>query len=272
MSASDPLAPLGRLRTRLDALPLDRAPLRRAGLLALLLVALLGFGRLAGPDRTTAAEGQDLRAATEDGSGPAAPSRSAPSRSSSAWTGGRVVALLFLAAGGGIAFWLHRRSPHRVAQRGSTLEVIETHPLGPGTSLRLVACGDEVLLLSVASEGTTLLRHWPRATFGAGPRSFADALALAESSPDTRPSPHVPHDASLKAARVAAGTAEPAAEARRPDPAVLPEPQLAARSLDVAEASLPVHPTAPHVGEAGPHGRGALFPTRAPRQFGVQHG
>ena len=255
MSTSDPLPPLGRLRTRLDALPLDRAPLRRAGLLALLLVALLGFGRLAAPDRTTAAGGQDLRAATEDGSGPAA-----PSRSPSAWTGGRVVALLFLAAGGGIAFWLHRRSPHRVAQRGSTLEVIETHPLGPGASLRLVACGDEVLLLSVASEGTTLLRHWPRATFGTGPRSFADALALAESSPDTEPSPtpHVPHDTSLGSAHVAAATrtAESAVEARLPDPTVLPEP----------------HPAAPHVGEAGPHGRGALFPTRAPRQFGVQHG
>ena len=145
------------LRARLDALPLDRAPLRRAGLLSALLVALLVGGKAFGPSRAAAlapAPRHDLQAPTEEVSAPDRPS---------GWTGGRVLALVLLAAGGAVAVALHRR--RAPAALGAALDVIETHPLGPGHSLRLVGCGDEVLLLSVGGEGAQLLRHWPRGQF-----------------------------------------------------------------------------------------------------------
>ena len=162
------------LRDRLDALPLDRAPLRRAGVLTVLLVVLLVLGKVFGPGRpasaATSASRHDVQGATEEVSAP----RAAP-----AWTGGRVLAILLLAAGGGVALVLHRRRPGAASKAETTLDVIETHPLGPGQSLRLVACGAEVLLLSVGTDGARLLRHWPRETFDRTTVSFADALAEA---------------------------------------------------------------------------------------------
>ncbi len=172
-------SPMLDVRARLDALPLDRAPLRRAGLLAVLLVLLLVAGKVFGPDRAAAlapADRQTLHAPTEEVS--AAPR-------ASGWTGGRVLAVLLLTVGAGVALVLHRRRP-TAASGGAALDVVETHPLGPGQSLRLVACGDEVLLLSVAGDGARLLRHWPRERFdgqavslAATGVSFADALAEA---------------------------------------------------------------------------------------------
>ncbi|GAB5537443.1 MAG: hypothetical protein Rubg2KO_36920 [Rubricoccaceae bacterium] len=159
---------LDRLRQRVETLPLDRAPLRRAGLLTGLLIGLLVLGKVLSPVPEAPTDRQEVRPATEEVSAP---------RTRPMWTGGRVLALLFLATGGGIAFWLHRRAGARTVSHGSTLTVLETHALGPNQSLRLVACGEEVLLLSVASDGATLLRHWPRETFEAEPVSFASALA-----------------------------------------------------------------------------------------------
>ena len=169
------MPPLSRLRERAAALPLDRAPLRRAGALAALLVALLVAGRALGPSRPASGgavgERQSLRAGAEE-----------VSAERGLWTAGRATALLLLAAGGAFAVYLHRRAAPAAAPTAS-LEVLETHALGPGQSLRLVACGDEVLLLGVGAEGAQMLRHWPRERFEAGAPlaaptvRFADALA-----------------------------------------------------------------------------------------------
>ncbi len=173
--SSMPVSP--SFRDRLDALPLDRAPLRRAGLLTVLLVVLLVLGKVFGPGQATSASTiasrHDVQGATEEVSA---------SPRSTGWTGGRMLAVLLLAAGGGAALVLHRRRPSAASKAEATLDVIETHPLGPGQSLRLVACGAEVLLLSVGGDGARLLRHWPRDAFDRGGVSFADALAEATES------------------------------------------------------------------------------------------
>lgn len=157
---------LDALRARLDALPVDRAPLRRAGLLTLLLVVLLGVTQAITPDMTPASATlgrQDMQPETE--------TRSAP-RGGGAWVGG----VLLLALGGGALLLMRRRRPAPTA--ASVLETIETHPLGPNHSLRLVACGGEVLLLDVGAEGARLLRQWPRDRFeGSEPTEAAAAVA-----------------------------------------------------------------------------------------------
>lgn len=148
------------LRARLNALPVDRAPLRRAGVLTLLLVVLLGLTQAIRPEARPASEAfgrQDVHAETERVS------------ATGGVPAGRVAAFLLLAAGGGVALWLRRRRPASEGTETRALEVLETHPLGQGHSLRLVACGDEVLLLDVGAEGARLLRQWPRVTFETGP-------------------------------------------------------------------------------------------------------
>ena len=170
---------LAALRSRLDALPLDRAPLRRAGLLSVLLVVLLVGGKVFGPDRAARQP-----AAADRQEAPVAENASVPS----GWTGGRVLAVLLLAAGGGVAFVLHRRAAPGPAT-DSALDVIATHTLGPGQALRLVGCGDDVLLLSATGEAITLLRHWPRERFDRGAVSFADVLADATGEAEAPPQP-----------------------------------------------------------------------------------
>ena len=174
MNTPRPMLDPAALRARLGALPLDRAPLRRAGLLAVLLVVLVVAGKALGPDRSAAtapASRQELRAATENGS-------ATRDRSPSNWTAGRMLALLLLAGGAGGAFLLHRRSAP-AAPTSAALDVIETHTLGPGQTLQLVACGDDVLLLSATSDAIRLLRTWPRDRFDRRAVSFADVLASA---------------------------------------------------------------------------------------------
>ena len=166
------------LRDRLAALPLDRAPLRRAGVLTALLVVLLVAGQAFRPGRGDSrppADRQHVQADLEK--------RSAPP---TGWTGGRVLALLLLAGGGGGAWLLHRRSAPAAA-RSSALDVIETQTLGPGQSLRLVACGDDVLLLSASSEGIRLLRSWPRDRFeSSAGGALAEGLGVEDVPADDR--------------------------------------------------------------------------------------
>ena len=181
MSAPPPMAPLSGLRDRVSGAVVDPAPLRRAGLLAVALVVLLVVGRAFGPAAAASsspAERQTRPASAEQVAAPA-----------SSWTGGRVLAVVLLVAGGGVALVLRRRSGPVPSQ--AALEVLGSHTLGPGHSLRLVGCGGEVMLLSVGGDGARLLRHWPRAAFedatledrqagaaDAAP-SFADVLAQA---------------------------------------------------------------------------------------------
>ncbi|MEO0557630.1 MAG: flagellar biosynthetic protein FliO [Bacteroidota bacterium] len=270
---------LDRLRQRADALPLDRTPLRRAGLLTALLIVLLVLGKVFSPAPARSADRQDVRSATEEVSAP---------RSSAVWTGGRVLAILFLLTGGGIAFWLHRRAGGRIVSNGSTLQVLETHTLGPGQSLRLVACGEEVLLLSVASDGATLLRHWPRARFDAEPVSFADALAsLTDDS--SAPSP-LSTEESLEAKTPGRLTADPNqhleashtdTEHRADDLSVLASPATNGSHhggmgprLHEDDSSVEDRLSMNELTTEPTVARGVLFPPRAhtPHQFDVRHG
>ena len=170
------------LLDRLRALPLDRAPLRRAGVLAALLALLLVAGRWLGPSSSGPSAAEVRRHDVQ-----AAEASSAPPP---AWTAGRFAALVLLVAGGGAAAFLHRRRAGGAETPASALEVLETHALAGGHSLRLVACGGEVLLLGVGAEGARVLRAWPRVAFDDpdGP-SFADALADAEDRATAPPRP-----------------------------------------------------------------------------------
>ncbi len=255
MSVRSPMPSLSTLRARLDALPLDRAPLRRAALLTVLLVVLLIAGKTlgAGP---SAAEGASAR---QDLHGPA--EEVSATRRSGGWSGGRVLALVLLAVGGGFAFVLHRRSGAGSPSASSVLDVIETHTLGPGQSLRLVACGAEVLLLSVGAEGVRLLRHWPRATFDRATVSFADALATAEADAERAPIRHRMDTMDRVLTATAPTDAAPTDS--------VPAGPLAGTSAEP--------PTSPPVswgeGEPTPDARPAPTPDAAPalRQFQIGH-
>ncbi len=181
MTAPSPSSFLSGIRDRVSGSVVDPAPLRRAGLLAVALVVLLVIGRAFGPSAASssspAAERQSLQAPTEQVAAP-----------TSSWTVGRIGAVLFLMVGGGIALVLRRRSSTATPSEAA-LEVLGTHSLGPGQSLRLVSCGDEVLLLSVGGEGTRLLRHWPRATFGGATDAPSFAEVLAKAAPDLEDAP-----------------------------------------------------------------------------------
>ena len=167
---------LAALRARFRALPLDRAPLRRAGVLTALLVVLLVAGKALSPSQSaaTATAGRNSVQAVAE-----------KDAARGGWTGGRVLAVLLLAAGAGGAWVLHRRAAP-TATRSSALDVLETHTLAPGQTLRLVACGDDVMLLSATPEAIRMLRHWPREQFDRGESSFAALLASAE----TNDAPH----------------------------------------------------------------------------------
>lgn len=219
---------LSDLRARLAALPVDRAPLRRAGLLTVLLVVLVVATQALAPDMTPASATlgrQDVQSEAE--------TRSAGSGT----TLGRLGALALLVAGGGVALVLRRRSAP--AQTASALEVLETHPLGQGHSLRLVACGDEVLLLDVGAEGARLLRQWPRGRFdGTTDVAVQHPEAAAAAGPPA---------IALVAQDEPTPEAGPMAEARAPTPvARRPTPTASAAASRVAA---PPHqfgaPTAP---------------------------
>ena len=160
---------LADLRARWDALPLDRAPLRRAGLLSILLVALLVLGKAFGPDRSAAS----APAASRNQAPTATERVSEPARG---WTGGRIVAVVLLVAGVGGALVLRKRSGPATGA-SSEIDVLETLALGTGQTLKLIACGGEVLLVSATEQSVQLLRQWPRERFDRTPPSFADVLA-----------------------------------------------------------------------------------------------
>lgn len=236
MLASSLVSRLSALRDRAGALPLDPAPLRRAGVLSVLLVALLLAGKVFGPSPRAAAERHAVPAVQETVSAAPTPPAAVAPAPRATWTGGRVLAILLLLVGGGVALVLRKRAPGG-AGGGGDIEVLASHTLAPGQTLRLVAAGGDVLLLGAGSDGVRLLRAWPRGQFGQPP-SFADALASAQDEAPPTAAPHV---------ATAPGAAPAASSQAAPAPIDGSRPGL----------SDPPLPTA----------RGVLFPLPAPRQF-----
>jgi len=262
MTRSSRMSTPSSLRARLAALPLDRGPLRRAGLLSLLLIALLAAGKAFGPGRPAAASTlADRNEAAAPAEGVSASRPGAPT-SRSAWTGGRVLAVVLLAAGGGIALVLHRRRPAAGAGTAAALGVIETRPLGPNQSLQLVACADEVLLLAVGAEGTTLLRHWPRAHFDADAPTLDDAVSAV---PPAVPRPRAPDADEPSFAEVLAAVSDAASDAAPAAPASAPRPAA-------PPGTVPPSPAAPvPAPSASPSAPPAADRSWGLHQFGSAH-
>lgn len=83
---------------------------------------------------------------------------------------GYVVALLLLAGGGAFAIYLRRRNG--IARpKSSPIQMLGTTQIAPGQQLRLVSCGDEVLLLGVTSSQINLLKSFPADAFKRDPRT-----------------------------------------------------------------------------------------------------
>jgi len=79
------------------------------------------------------------------------------------FTWGNLAAFLLLAGGGSAALYLHQRR----AQTGTTTPFrgLGKMALGSSKHVRLVACGGEVLLLSVTDDEITLLKTYPLDVF-----------------------------------------------------------------------------------------------------------
>jgi flagellar protein FliO/FliZ len=79
------------------------------------------------------------------------------------FTWGNVAAFLLLAGGGGAALYLHQ---NRAQTRTTTpFRPLGKMALGSSKHIRLVACGDEVLLLSVTDDEISLLKTYAHDAF-----------------------------------------------------------------------------------------------------------
>jgi len=79
------------------------------------------------------------------------------------FTWGNLSALLLLLGGGGYALYMRRRVSGDGG--GNALQPVGQLALGQGRQLRLVTCGDEVLLLGATEESVELLKTYPRDAF-----------------------------------------------------------------------------------------------------------
>lgn len=76
---------------------------------------------------------------------------------------GHVAAVLLLMGGAGFAIYLKRRNGG--ADVSSIFRSLGSYQLAPNQQLRLIACGDDVLLLGVSSGQITLLKRYPTEHF-----------------------------------------------------------------------------------------------------------
>lgn len=121
---------------------------------------------------------------TSDAAGTVA-AQSSPS-SPSLLTPGRVIVVLLLAGGIGLALYLRTRSSS-TPSRPSPVHIMGQVALNPDQQLTLVRCQGDVLLLGVSPNDITLLRTYADATFEDAALSSPDAL------PDAPPKPrHAP--------------------------------------------------------------------------------
>lgn len=139
------------------------SPLHRAAVLAALLVVLLAALPMLSPDPPRA---------EASGMAGTRPSTASP------LTPGYVLAIVLVAGGGLWALHLRRR---QAGPEGAELQTLGQLALGPQGHLRLVRCGDEVLLLGVTGHQVTLLR-----TYDVAPGPATPPAA------DARPNPTAP--------------------------------------------------------------------------------
>ena len=134
---------------------LRRALLFGAGL-ALLWVALQLV-----PQRAPSPVAVPITEASEADDGVAVRSRPA---SSTLFSAGNITVLVLLLGGAGAAFFLRRRSKEG-GSAAMTLQTLGQMSLAPNQQLRLVRCGDDVLLLGVTSGQITLLKTYDAVAF-----------------------------------------------------------------------------------------------------------
>lgn len=103
-------------------------------------------------------------------------------------TGGTVFAFVLLAGGGAFALYLRRRTG-RPRAAPSFIEPVAAHTLGQGQQLRLVRCGDEVLLLGATNSQITLLKTYPAALFESAPYGDPAVADAPPAAPHVAPSP-----------------------------------------------------------------------------------
>lgn len=82
------------------------------------------------------------------------------------FTWGNLAAFLLLAGGGGAALYLHQQKGR--AEPPSPFQRLGRLGLGPSKHVQLVACGGEVLLLSVTEDEITLLKTYAPDAFEDG--------------------------------------------------------------------------------------------------------
>ncbi|MDT0631256.1 flagellar biosynthetic protein FliO [Rubrivirga sp. S365] len=172
--------------------PWRRAALFGAGLLVLWLALQLAPGAPApAPSEARPADVAE-RLPVRDGAGPVAAHPAPRERAGRGLLSvGNLAALLLLAGGGAWAVFLrHRPSAGGAEGPAPTLRSLDALALAPGQSLRLVAVGDEVLLLGLAQGGVSLIRHY----------AAGEAPALAPAPPDADTAALAPPDATAPAA------------------------------------------------------------------------
>ena len=130
--------------------------LRRTVLFGAALVLLWVALQLA-PKRVPAPTAVPVTEASEIDDGVAVRSRPA---SPTLFSSGNIAVLILLLGGVGVAFFLRRRSKEG-GSAAMPLQTLGQMSLAPNQQLRLVHCGDDVLLLGVTSGQITLLKSYP---------------------------------------------------------------------------------------------------------------
>ena len=108
--------------------------------------------------------------------------------------GGYLGALALLLGGAALALYLRRTAQPEGA---ALMRTLGSFKLAPNQQLRLVACGEDVLLLGVTASTVTLLKTYPRAAFVA---SEADVRVDANERLSSE-KPNLPRDAFATALR-----------------------------------------------------------------------
>ena len=160
----------------------SRHLLRRALLFGAALILLWLALQLA-PKRTPAPPPVPIAEVAEADAGVAVRSRPA---SPSLFSAGNIVALALLAGGIGLAFFMRRRA-RESGTLGMPLETLGHLSLAQNQQLRLVRCGDDVLLLGVTSGQITLLKAYEADAFAEASEAASPAQApqAAQASEET---------------------------------------------------------------------------------------